>query len=75
MINKGVEKDRENKNHETALTISLENGNLIAMKQLLPNNIDLGYEASNGISMINFLAMLASLGAAETKIVQDRLEK
>ena len=75
MINKGVEKDRENKNHETALTISLENGNLTAMKQLLPNNIDLGYEASNGISMINFLAMLASLGAAETKIVQDRLEK
>lgn len=75
LINKGVEKDRENKNHETPLTISLENGNLIAMKQLLPNTIDLGYEASNGISMINFLAMLASLGAAETKIVQDRLEK
>lgn len=45
------------------------------MKQLLPNVIDLGYDASNGISMINFLAMLASLGADETKLVHDRLEK
>lgn len=44
------------------------------MKQLLPNIVDLGYEASNGVSMINFLAMLASLGAAETKIVHERLE-
>ena len=45
------------------------------MKQLLPNTIDLNYETSNGTLMINFLAMLASLGAQETKIVHEKLEK
>ena len=34
------------------------------MKQLLPPTTDLNYETESGVSMINFLAMLASLGAA-----------
>jgi hypothetical protein len=34
------------------------------MKELLPITINLGYETKSGISMINFLAMLASLGAS-----------
>ena len=33
------------------------------MKHLLPDTLDLNYATSNGIPMIYFLAMMASLGA------------
>lgn len=45
------------------------------MKLLLPNVIDLKFKTSSGLSMINILAMLSSVGAMETKLVLEKLEK